>query len=368
MPIKDHHAKPFDEGTLAKLEIFEDYAQAWIPTFVMQGSEEIYIFDFFAGPGKDVNGVDGSPIRILKRVREQLENIFRKNVKITLFFNEFDKIKFNALRSSCEEYLGKYKGLERVVSIKYFNRDFCELFDELLPSISAYPALVYLDQNGIKYTEKYITKLEKTSRTDFLCFVSSSSVWRFGNQNEFKAHLPLKMDEVKSQPYKFIHRTLIAHLKGNLPLETDLKLYPFTLKKGTNIYGIIFGASHLSAVDKFLSIVWKRNGINGEANFDIDDDHKKGQLSIFDHQPNLTKIEAFQKLVREKILNGQISNNLDMFSFVMEEGHIGRHAAECIKKMKQDGEISYNTRTPLLTYDNYKNENKLDYRVIKNEN
>ena len=367
MPTINHHTKPFDEGTLAKLEIFEDYAQAWIPTFVMQGCEEIYIFDFFAGPGKDVNGIDGSPIRILKRVREHINHIFQKNVKITLFFNEFDKFKFKALQSSCSEYLEQHKDLERAVSIKYFNRDFCELFDELLPYIKEYPALVYLDQNGIKYTEKYIAKLEKISRTDFLCFVSSSFMWRFGDQDEFKAYLPLDMNEVKSQPYKFIHRNLVLHLKENLPLETDLKLYPFTLKKGRNIYGIIFGASHLRAVDKFLSIAWKRNETNGEANFDIDDDHKKGQLNIFNHE-NLTKIEAFQKMVRENILNGRLSNNLEMFIFVMEEGHVAKHAVECIKKMKKDGEISYDTRTPLLTYENYKSEKKVDYRIIRNEN
>lgn len=47
MPYKDLHEDPFDESTIAKLEIFEDYAQAWIPTFVMQGIPTICIFDFF---------------------------------------------------------------------------------------------------------------------------------------------------------------------------------------------------------------------------------------------------------------------------------------------------------------------------------
>ena len=52
----------------------------------------------------------------------------------------------------------------------------------------------------------------------------------------------------------------------------------------------------------------------------------------------------------------------------MEEGHVAKHAVECIKKMKKDGEISYDARTPLLTYENYKSEKKVDYRIIKNEN
>lgn len=32
---KDLHEKPFDEGTLKKLDIFEAYTKQWLPTFIM---------------------------------------------------------------------------------------------------------------------------------------------------------------------------------------------------------------------------------------------------------------------------------------------------------------------------------------------
>ena len=51
-------------------------------------------------------------------------------------------------------------------------------FDRLLPFIRAFSSLVYLDQNGIKFlADKYLLELEKTIRTDFLYFVSSSYFW-----------------------------------------------------------------------------------------------------------------------------------------------------------------------------------------------
>ncbi len=81
MPYKDLHESPFDETTIAKLEIFEDYAQAWIPTFVMSGVDTICIYDFFAGTGYDKNGVEGSPIRLLNKIKEQIGNIFQKKGK-----------------------------------------------------------------------------------------------------------------------------------------------------------------------------------------------------------------------------------------------------------------------------------------------
>src|SRR5215831_18730688 len=63
--------KPFDEGTLTKLEIFELYAREWLPVFLSQTNPiklKIQIFDFFAGPGMDSKGQFGSPLRLLKQL------------------------------------------------------------------------------------------------------------------------------------------------------------------------------------------------------------------------------------------------------------------------------------------------------------
>jgi hypothetical protein len=34
MPADDFHGKPFDEGTLTKLQIFELYTRGWLPVFL----------------------------------------------------------------------------------------------------------------------------------------------------------------------------------------------------------------------------------------------------------------------------------------------------------------------------------------------
>src|SRR4051812_48819816 len=67
------HEKPYDEGTLAKLQIFELYTQEWIPVFLSREnpvfSGGVHIFDFFCGPGTDSTGVYGSALRILQQLR-----------------------------------------------------------------------------------------------------------------------------------------------------------------------------------------------------------------------------------------------------------------------------------------------------------
>lgn len=371
MARKDLHENPFDETTIAKLEIFEDYAQAWLPTFVMSNVKTICIFDFFAGTGYDKNGVEGSPIRTLKQIQQQITHILQKEVKIKVYFNEYEpnkreQKKFNLLKKACENYLESNLEVKRAVELNLCNEDFEELFPKLLTAIKECPSLVYLDQNGIKFlSDKYFLELEKTKQTDFLYFVSASYFWRFGESDEFKTHLDIDMAVAKKDPYKFIHRNIIEQLRKRLPKNSQLRLYPFSLKKGPNIHGIIFGASHTRAVDKFLSIAWKRNELNGEANFDINDDKSKSQLSIFGEK-KLTKIEAFKEDVRTKILSGQIRNNFELLDFVYEQGHIGNHAAECLKEMKKSGEIDFEGASPLVTYENvYKKNKKVDYKILR---
>lgn len=371
MAYKDLHDSPFDETTIAKLEIFEDYAQAWIPTFVMQSTPEIHVFDFFAGTGYDKDGVAGSPIRLLHKIQEQKGHLFQKNVKVVVHLNEFEpnkkkQAKFELLQQSCTEFMEKDSSLQQRVTINYYNENFEELFPKLTSKINQYPSLVYLDQNGIKFlADTYFLELEKTSQTDFLYFVSSSYFWRFGDRKEFKVHIDIDMEAAKKQGYKRIHQTITEQVTKKLPKGSKLSLYPFSLMKGGNIHGIIFGASHPRAVDKFLSIAWKKNGENGEANFDIEDEAGKAQLSLFE-EPKLSKIDSFKNELRGLVLDKKITDNYQALAFTYGSGHIPKHASDCVKQMKDDKQLTYDGRSPSVTYDNvYKHKNKVQYSLTK---
>lgn len=372
MSSKDLHGKPFDEETITKLEIFENYAQAWLPTFIMRPNPgaKICIFDFFAGTGYDINGVPGSPIRFLKKILEQRGNLFQKKVKVHLYLNEYEpnkrsQTKYALLQQSCELFLDANPGSRHLVEITYSNEDCAKLFPKLIPEIKKYPSLVYLDQNGVKFAdEKYFLQLEATSTTDFLYFISSSYFWRFGNKEEFKKHLDIDMEEAKKDPYTHIHRNILAQLKRKMPVTSKLKLYPFSIKKEPNIHGIIFGAKHPRAVDKFLGIAWEKNDVNGQANFDIDNDLAKQQMDLFSGKKQ-TKIEAFHDEIRKKIIQGELKNNKELYDYTLEQGHIGSHASDVLKMMKKSKEVNYDSMSPLVTYDNvYKKPRVLNYIIL----
>lgn len=372
MGTKNLHLEPFDHGTITKLEIFEDYAQAWIPTFVMQPYfTEIHIFDFFAGPGYDSNGVSGSPIRILDKINEQLGNILSTKTKIVLHLNEFEpnrvaQRKFELLKQNCNDYIINNPKFKYFLAVNLYNEDAGSLFFKLLPSIKKFPSLVYLDQNGVKFISKeYLSELESLKTTDFLYFVSSSFFKRYGKTEEFKKALEINVDELEAEAYNNMHRLVLSKIISRLPLKTDLKLFPFSIKKNANIYGIIFGAKNYAAVHKFLTIAWKRNAINGEADFDIDEDKSKLQIDLFEGK-KMTKIEKFQKGLTEKLLDGSLTNNSDVIIYTYANGHIPKHSEVIIKQLKKEGKLHYEGKSPLITYENVFRYDNIMHFNIKN--
>lgn len=364
--IKDLHKQPFDENTLKKLEIFELYTKEWLPTFIMSKVEKMCIFDFFAGTGYDLNHVPGSPIRILRQIKAQLGNLFQKGNKIHVILNEYDKVKYVQLKTACNEYVESDSELRRakenhILTYEICNEDFALLFPKCMESINEYPSLVFLDQNGVKFlSAEYFMPLVNSRCTDFLYFVSSSYVKRFGSTNEFRKYIPFDKEKVEHVPFTQIHQYILEELKKRIPFGNKTHLYPFTIKKGSNYYGIIFGASHIRAVDKFLSTAWKENKLNGAANFDIDNDVCKGLPDLFGYVA-LTKIQKFQKSLREKILSRQLRTNKDVYEYTLEQGHIPPHATEALKELKKEGLIIFE-RSPLVNYEQvYKNNNIISY-------
>ena len=183
---KDLHEKPFDEGTLKKLDIFEAYTKQWLPTFIMNNFEsDIYIFDLFAGPGYSVTGQEGSPIRILKQVNNQIGNIFSRNKKVCVLFNEYDKDKVEKLKKACESFCNNHAELKRAivskhVQYKILNTDVALLFPKVKTYLGKHPLLLFLDQNGIKFmSDTYLQPLLNAKKVDFLFYLSGSYFNRF---------------------------------------------------------------------------------------------------------------------------------------------------------------------------------------------
>lgn len=363
MPIIDLHT--FTEETITKLEVFEKYLAAWLPVFIHHPRfSNVTICDFFAGEGEDKHGMPGSPLRILKILKEFQHSIVRQNLKVSVILNEYKKRKFNQLCNIIKQANNDLPVLKEHLSIEFFNLDFKQLFNQKKREFRDSANLMFLDQNGIKQVnEEVFLELETFSTTDFMFFISSSYFKRFGR--DFKKLFPnLDFKKIKNSNYSEIHRVILDEYKKMLPDNSKTKLYPFSIKKGANIYGLIFGAKHPLAADKFLHIVWDKNQINGEANFDLDDEWKKQQTDLFEGK-RLTKIEEFQSKVEQLILSSNKITNKDIYDFTIENGHIPKHSIEVVKRLKKEKFILYSGH-PRINYNScYKNKSIRTIEVLK---
>ena len=131
---KDFHDEPFDEETILKLGIFRDYIREWLPVFLSKNIfNTINIFDFFAGPGKDVDGKSGSPLIIINEIKNYLNDPLRphaQNIKINLYFNDDDKIKYHKLKKAVEGSVDP-----AFFSVVVDNKDFIIAFQEKFSAI-----------------------------------------------------------------------------------------------------------------------------------------------------------------------------------------------------------------------------------------
>jgi len=365
MPYIDHHKKPYDEGTLNKLDIFERYIEAWLPTFIMQSHiKEINIVDFFSGLGYDSNGIAGSPIRTLEKINTFLGWLIQNRTKINLFLNEFDKKKFDVLKINCNNFLEKNKQLNEFVEIHYSNQDFNQIYNEIIIKTKNKPNLYIIDQNGIKFTNKdNFNTLLNLDTTDFLFFISSSFFKRFSGEDEFNKHLDISEEDLQSNPYNFIHRIVLDKYRSLIPEGSKQQIFPFSIKKGANIYGIIFGSKHFVGVEKFLKIAWDTNKLNGEANFDIDNDFEKSQPSLFPEMKQLTKIEGFEHQLEDFLKKNKIVTNEQLYYFTYKNGHIVEHTNNHLRKLRNKKIIDF-TGHPKISWKKIKEKDIVNFRWL----
>jgi len=346
MPIRNLHQKPFDEGTQDKLELYRDYLREWLPVFI-NGSfvDIIQIFDFFAGPGFDVHDNPGSPVITCDEIRNALTQTEKQRFKIKVYFNEKAATKFKNLSSYVEE---QKISLPQVDFIAMKN-DFHSAFNQWTPYMRGKVAnLLFLDQNGVKQITKHVfQEIVTLPTTDFIFFISSGLVNRFRYRPEIRNCVPITNDDLSRMNGTNVHRIVAESYRRWIPDRLEYYLGSFSIRKGANVYGLIFGSRHPLGIDKFLKLAWKRGG---DANFDIDNDRIDPlQPSLFSEYDKPNKISSFEKELETAVLKRHLTTNKEIYLFALQSGMLASHARKALellvkaKKLpKQSFHVSYN--------------------------
>lgn len=331
------HDRPFDDGTKLKLDIFRRYIREWIPVFLTESRSldhvtKINIFDFFSGPGTDIEENDGSPIIILKELKNYCNlNRNQKNGKpINLFFNDKSRKKISKLRTN----LIAIACSNGCCHIKMSTFTFQKALKEFYPIISEEGSanLILLDQFGVSdITPDVVRCLAECPQTDILFFIASSYLKRFQNHSSFKDKFDL-CD--KNLDYNTIHRFICEYFKEKLNA-LNYHLAPFSIKKGRNIHGVIFGSHNLYGLEKFLHVCWDIDPQTGEANYNIDKDPSRdGQRCLFEEMNSFRKNDLFESDLKEFIQKSK-PNNLLMYEFCLERGFPPKESKKILDNLQK---------------------------------
>ena len=340
MSERNLHAKAFDEGTQEKLMIYRKYLQEWLPVFLHAKirPSRIQIFDFFAGPGFDINGCPASPMIALEEVHTALNNAIEHGIApitIDLYLNEFNKNKYGKLVKNIQSH-----HFFKDVNVTFANKDFPAVFDEWYsqmnkPNVANF---LFLDQNGVKQVSTEIfSKLVSLRRSDYMFYIASSIVNRFKEDPRIINPLPINKEDIQNMNGTNVH----AIVKDAYERIAQGKyLAPFSIRKGANVYGLIFGTEHLLGLDKFLTICWKLDKVHGLANFDVENEKiDPSAPNLFAEMDRPKKLDLFERDLLRKLHAHEIKTNYEIYEFALRSGFLPIHARNALKSMMDKEKI-----------------------------
>jgi len=200
---------------------------------------------------------------------------------------------------------------------------------------------LFLDQSGIKHiTEEIFKTIVNLQATDFLFFISSSTLSRFNENPDIKRYLCIPEEIISTSDYCHIHRSVLEYYRSLIPRNREYYLCPFSIKKGANIYGLIFGTGHLLGIDKFVNQCWKIDPHTGDSNFDIDNDKiDEVQMPLFPEIDRPKKVQGFEKELKDAILSKKIKTNIEIYKHALFNGFKAEHARKVVSQLIKDGQL-----------------------------
>jgi three-Cys-motif partner protein len=202
--------------------------------------------------------------------------------------------------------------------------------------------LVFIDQTGVAHvTPEVFRKLVNSPTCDFLFFLSSSTLHRF------RDHPAIWQKIDRPEDYYHVHRAALEYYRELLPSGQEYYLAPFSMKKGANIYGLIFGSAHPLGIDKFLEVAWRKDEFSGEADFPIDRENiRPEQMLLPMAEVQASKITVFESELEGLLRGGRLLTEVDVMRVCFEFGVKRPHARPVLAKLKKEGVIDIEFQVP----------------------
>ncbi len=251
----------------AKVKLLAKYLEKYLNIISNDGyTTKICVFDLFCGEGIYENDGEGSPIAILKVLKELhfVNKAKNKNIpKVDLLFNDIDEFKIEKLK----EIIGDKKlHSDTFGRISFRSRNYKEIIGGLanyIDSLKNEKAFIFIDPYGYKEIRaSEIKRLLQSKKSEVLLFLPTQFMYRFDEKGTPQALIEileelvdLKEWKPSNSVYEFIEkfREALKNYLGN-----DFFVDTFTIEKDeATVFCLFFFSSHIRGFEKMLETKWQ---------------------------------------------------------------------------------------------------------------
>jgi len=336
MQRKDVKTNLLDHSEI-KVRLLGLYLQRYLAIISnLDYNNKIRIYDLFCGEGMYENGGEGSPLVILRTIKELKQSGVIKGQlpPIECQFNDKDVSKISKAEESAknkelyDETIGKI-----TFTAKDYEDEVKSLID-LFSKLKKEKSFVFIDPYGYKHIRASdIKKLLETKITEVLLFLPTQFMYRF-DQNGTPESLKDFIDELveyknwkeTDSVWKFIDQLKDAfrnHMGRGYFVDT------FTIQKDAQtVFCLFFFSSHIRGFEKML-----------EAKWEIDKEEGKGWEydntgpSLFFNQKTNPLEERLKEFLKQVRTNGEV------YEFTLHSGFLPTHAVEVLTSWQRNGSL-----------------------------
>ncbi len=327
------------EHSEIKVRLLGMYLRRYLNIIANDGyTEKILIHDLFCGEGVYENDGEGSPLVILREVKDLHFTGIAKRGKAPLIdchFNDINPAKVQKVESSITAkslYYPRFGGL-RFTSNDYQQE--VEVLTRTLPALKNQKAFIFIDPYDYKSIKaSHIRDLLSKGNSEVLLFLPTQFMYRFhanGTPEALKDFLEELADyrswKKSDSPWGFINQlkeSFRNYLGPRFFVDT------FTIQKDSNtVFCLFFFSSHIKGFEKML-----------EAKWEIDTEQGKG-WNFTGNTPSLffeQRTNNLEVLLRE-FLKSKNRSNGEIYEFTLRSGFLPKHAKEVLENWQQTGTL-----------------------------
>ncbi|MBI5473067.1 MAG: three-Cys-motif partner protein TcmP [Ignavibacteriae bacterium] len=373
MDKKDVKRNLFDHSS-AKVRLLSEYLKRYLNIIANDPyTERIKIYDLFCGEGLYDNGGEGSPLAIMRCVKDlHFANVAKLSriVPIDCHFNDIEGKKVQKLKSAIKDKSLHY---DKFGDLSFSSDDYKNQVDnlkKLLPTLHKQKVFVFIDPYEYKHiSASDIKSLLSQKHSEVLLFLPTQFMYRFDKKGTPQALKDFIEEIVEYKKWRENENNsswdFVNQLKEAFREYLGVHHFvdTFTIEKDQNtVFSLFFFTSHIKGFEKML-----------EAKWEIDTEQGKG-WNYTGNPPSL--FHAFKtNPLEEKLkvfLRGKQRTNGDAYEFTLRAGFLPKHANEVFYNWQNNGNLEVVTRNGerarkgsfYIAYNYYRDDcNKVSFRL-----